>query len=231
VLTRFAALTAALTLTLTACTGDDGGSEDGGDADALAARLATAQQTLDAAETIELSLATKELPNGVTGLLSAKGTGNHTPAFRGTVTVVTGGASLDADVVATGGSVWAKTAFSPAFLTIDPATLKAPDPASLFVAGQGVSGLLPATEDLEDGGRKRDGEDVLSVVEGTLEGGDVQALIPSADVDGSFDVEWRLDEDDALRDATVTGPFYGDEDVTYTITVSTSDEPVRIARP
>lgn len=228
-MTRVAAVAAALTLTLTACTGGD----DGGDADtgALADRLATAQKTLDAAETIDLTLATKELPNGVTGLLSAKGQGNHTPAFQGTVTVVTGGASLDADVVATGGSVWAKTGFSPAFLTIDPATLKAPDPASLFAAGKGVSGLLTATEDLDDGGEKRDGKDVLRTITGTLEGGDVQTLIPSADVDGSFDVEWRLDDDDALRDATVKGPFYDDSDVTYTLTVSTSDEPVEITKP
>lgn len=229
-MTRVAAVAAALTLTLTACTGgDDGGGET--DTGALADRLATAQKTLDAAETIDLTLATKELPNGVTGLLSAKGQGNHTPAFQGTVTVVTGGASLDADVIATGGSVWAKTGFSPAFLAIDPATLKAPDPASLFAAGKGVSGLLTATEDLEDGGEKRDGSDVLSTITGTLEGGDVQALIPSADVDGSFDVEWRLDDDDALRDATVKGPFYDDSDVTYTLTVSTSDEPVEITKP
>ncbi len=228
-MTRVAALAATLTLTLTACTGgDDGGGET--DTAALADRLASAQKTLDAAETIELSLVTKELPDGVTGLLSAEGTGNHTPAFRGTVTVVTGGASLDADVIATGGSVWAKTGFSPGFLAIDPATLKAPDPASLFAAGKGVSGLLPATEDLEDGGEKRDGSDVLSTITGTLEGGDVQALIPSADVDGSFEVEWRLD-DDALRDATVKGPFYDDSDVTYTLKISTSDEPVEITKP
>lgn len=230
-MTRVAALAATLTLTLTACTGGDDGGGDETDTDALAGRLASAQKTLDAAETIELSLATKELPNGVTGLLSAEGAGNHSPAFQGTVTVVTGGASLDADVIATGGSVWAKTGFSPAFLTIDPATLKAPDPASLFVAGKGVSGLLPATEDLEDGGEKRDGSDVLSTITGTLEGGDVQALIPSADVDGSFDVEWRLDDDDVLRDATVKGPFYDDSDVTYTLKVSTSDEPVQITKP
>ncbi len=229
-LTRIAAVAAALALSLSACSGDASGGDEA-DTSALAGRLTSAQQTLDAAASIELSLATKELPDGVTGLLRAEGTGNHDPAFEGTVTVVTGGASLDADVVATGGTVWAKTGFAPTFLTIDPASLKAPDPATLFAKGQGVSGLLPATEDLGDGGEKRDGSDVLRTVTGTLSGADVQALIPSADADAAFDVEWRLDDEDALRDATVTGPFYGDDDVTYTIEVTTSDEPVEITAP
>ena len=58
----------------------------------------------------------------MTGLLSAKGKGNHSPAFDGKVKVVTGGSSLDADVIAVEGKVYAKTSFAPVFLTIDPAT-------------------------------------------------------------------------------------------------------------
>jgi len=228
VITRFAAAAAALLLTLSACSGDDDGEAD---TDALRDRLGTAQKQLDAAESIDLTLSTKSVPTGVTGLLRAEGTGNHQPAFKGTVTVVTGGASLDADIIAVDGSVWAKTAFSPRYLTIDPATLKAPEPASLFEPGDGISGLLEATEELRDDGQKRDGDDVLRTISGTLEGGEVQALIPTADTGGTFVVKWRLDDDDQLRDGTLEGPFYAERNVTYSVTVSTSDEPVTITAP
>ncbi|MDX6276141.1 MAG: lipoprotein LprG, partial [Nocardioidaceae bacterium] len=66
----------AAALVLGGCSGSSGEKVD---PSKLAARLATAKKTLDGAETINISLATGKLPSGVTGLLSAKGIGNHTP--------------------------------------------------------------------------------------------------------------------------------------------------------
>lgn len=210
----------------------EGSAKGGGASDDLAARLATAKKTLDGAETIKISLSTKRLPDGITGLLSAKGTGNHSPAFTGTVTVVTGGASLGADVIATGGKVYAKTSFLPDFTPIDPASLKAPDPAQLISADGGITQILVKTDDLTEDGQTRDGKDVLTTIKGTLPGDVVKTIIPSADAAETFTVSYRLDDDDALRDATLTGPFYpGGKDVTYQVALQTSDTPVTVEAP
>ncbi len=224
-------------LLLSGCTGSSdssGGSDgsDGGGGSDLATRLADAKKTLDSAETIDISLSTKSVPDGVTGLLSATGKGNHSPAFEGKVTVVTGGASLGADVVATGGKVYAKTGFTPDFAPIDPADLKAPDPAALLKADGGITSILTSTDGLAEDGQSRDGKDVLTSIKGTLPGSVVATIIPSAASDQDFAVVYRLDDDDELRDATISGPFYpGGDKVTYTVALKTSDTPVTIDAP
>jgi lipoprotein LprG len=219
----------AAALVLAGCTGSP---DDKGDPDKLQARLATAKKSLDSAETITISLATTKLPSGVTGLLSAKGKGNHSPAFDGKVKVVTGGTTLDADVIAVDGKVYAKTSFAPVFLTIDPASLKAPDPASLLAADTGITQILVKTTKLTEGGKSRDGADVLTTIKGTLPGSVVKDIIPSAAADKSFTVTYRLDGDDVLRDAKLKGPFYPKGgDVTYTVKLTTSDTAVTIEPP
>lgn len=217
---------------LTGCSGSSKTTGNAKDTSDLAARLGTAKTTIDSAETIELSLSTKSLPDGVTGLLSAKGVGNHSPAFKGDVKVVTGGSSLSAKVVAVDGLVYAKTGFSPLYLKINPETLKAPDPAALVATSGGVSDLLPQTTDLKDGGKTRDGSDVLSAIKGTLPGKAVQSLVPSADPTTDFSVTYRLNKDNELHDVSIKGQFYPDGgSITYTVKVSTSDKPVTISKP
>lgn len=230
--TRHLILTlAASILAIAGCTDSSDGSK-GGNPARLQARLAEAKAALDVAETITISLATEKLPSGVTGLLSAKGKGNHSPAFDGKVKVVTGGASVDADVIAVDGKVYAKTSFAPVFLTIDPDTLKAPDPAALLDTDTGVTQILAKTEKLKEGGKSRDGEDVLTTIKGTLPGTLVKDIIPSAAEDETFDATYRLDDDNVLRDATLKGPFYPNGgDVTYTVKLTTSDTPVTIEPP
>lgn len=221
---------AAAALLLAGCTG---GSDDGGGVDtaALQKRLDTARTVIDDAETVDVSIAASEVPDGVSGLLSAKGRGNHSPAFEGDVKVSTGGATLTAKVIAVDGTVYASTGITPGYLTIDPASLKAPDPASLLDPDQGVTRILEQTKDLDQGDRSRDGSDVLTSITGTLPGDVVAQIIPSADAQATFDVTYRLD-DDVLRDASMTGPFYGGgADVTYTLVLRTSDEPVEITAP
>jgi lipoprotein LprG len=213
--------------------GCGGGSDDEkADTTELQKRLSAARTMIDEAETVEVSLAAKSLPDGVTGLLSATGQGNHSPAFKGKVKVVTGGSTLSADVVSAEGILKAKTSFSPLFLKIDPASLGAPDPAALLDGENGVTQILDQTKGLEQGEKSRDGSDVLTTINGTLPGSVVSAIIPSADEKKSFNVAYRLTEDDELRDATITGPFYpGGGNVTYTVKLATSDEPVTIKVP
>lgn len=229
--TAWAAPLLAAGLLLAGCTGGDG---DGGGTDvaALQERLDAAKKAIDDAETVEVSLATSSVPDGVSGLLSAKGTGNHSPAFEGDVKVSTGGATISAEVVAVDGTVYARTGVTPVFLTIDPATLGAPDPAGLLDPDTGLTQILAETQDLDEGDRSRDGEDVLTSITGTLPGSVVAEIIPSASTQDTFDVTYRLTDDDQLRDATMSGPFYGDgTDVEYTVRLTTSDRPVEITAP
>ena len=225
----FAVVAVAAIALLTACTGSGG---DHADPAELGERLAAAKESLDAAETLDIALSTPSVPDGVSGLLEATGRGNHRPAFEGKITVSTRGSALGADVVAIDDTVWFKTSFSPAYLEIDPADLQAPDPASLLDPEHGVTRILTETRDLTAGDRSRDGSEVLTSVDGTLSGGVVQAIIPSADADADFAVTYRLTDDDELHDATLSGPFYpGADDVTYTVTVTSTDDPVRIKAP
>lgn len=198
----------------------------------MSARLAAAQETIDAAERIDVTLTTEKLPSGVTGLLSAEGFGNRTPAFSGQVTVVTGGASLDADVVAVDGQVYAKTSFAPVFLSIDPKTLGAPDPADLIgTSGEGLSSVLTATKPTGSD-RTREGSDVLTTISGTIPGSTVANLLTTASDTGTFKVTYTLEDDDVLRSAKITGPFYrGKANVTYVLTLKASDEPADISKP
>ncbi|MFO6453267.1 MULTISPECIES: LppX_LprAFG lipoprotein [unclassified Aeromicrobium] len=214
-------------LLLTACTGDDSDSGD------PAERLDAASQALAEAESFDISLSTKELPSGQRGLLSADGVGDQSPAFQGDVKVVAGGATLAAEVISVDGKTYAKTGFSPVWAPLDPASLGAPDPADLVGtdADSGLAGLLKATEDVEAGDQSRDGDLVLTEITGDLPGERIAELIPTADKTEDFDVTYRLTDDDELHDAKITGPFYGGEDVTYTLRLEPRDEPAGIEAP
>jgi lipoprotein LprG len=215
---------------LVACSGDDGG-EDG--SDDLTARMEAARAALDDAASLDLRLSTDSLPDGVEGLVAADGSGNHDPAFEGIVTIVSGAfGEIDAEVVAVDGDVYAQLPFTPGYAPIDPADYGAPDPAALLAADGGVSQWLTSAGDLSDEGESRDGEEVLTAVGGTLPGDVVAELIPSADESAEFAVEFRLTDDDELRDASITGPFYpGGDDVTYDLSVEPSDEDLEISAP
>lgn len=199
----------------------------------LAPRLSAARGVLDAAESLQFRLATEALPDGTEGLIEADGVGNHAPAFDGTVTVVAAGlGQVDAELVSVRGEVVAKIGFVREFTPIDPADYGAPDPAAMVSADGGVSSWLTATTALQAGDESRDGELILTTVSGTLPGTVVQSLIPSADEAADFDARYRLTDDDVLRDAQITGPFYaGVDDVTYDLAVSASDDPVEISLP
>ena len=220
--------------------GCSGGSSkgDGPDTSALQARLEKAQQAIADSPGLDISLSTKQLPQGVTGLLSAQGRGYQgdtadDAAFTGDVNVIAGGSTIKAEVVATGGLVYAKTGLTPTFLQIDPATLKAPDPAVLLGAkGDGIPIILTSTDTLKDEGQERDGRTVLTSISGTIKGDVIRKFLPSADAAGTFKVTYRLTDDDTLDEATLRGPFYpGGADVTYDLKLTPTDDDSPITKP
>ncbi|WP_122817752.1 LppX_LprAFG lipoprotein [Nocardioides pantholopis] len=212
------ALAVATTLALGACSDDEGSGDGEGDQDP-AAVLEQAKQTFDDTEGVQISLSTDELPDGVTGLLSADGVGTHAPAFEGTIKVSYAGMEPQVPVVAVDGKVYAQLPLVPGWDDIDPQEYGAPDPATLMSPEDGFTSLLPATDDLEQGEQVRGGADnreVLTEYTGTVAGDTVKNVIPTAS--GDFDVVYTVADGEELREVVLTGVFYPDsEEMTYTI--------------
>jgi lipoprotein LprG len=217
---------AALTLALSGCSGDDPAESDETPED----RLAAAKTGLDEAEFIEFQLETESLPDDLEGLLSATGTGTHDPAFTGEVKVQTGLADITAPLVAVDDTVYAELPFA-GWSEIDPAEYGAPDPANLMDPDTGISSLFTATTDVSEGDSERDGERVLTQIDGTIPGDAVQAVFPSAGT-SDFAVTYLLDEANVVDSVRIDGPFYdGYDDVTYRIDLDLEGDEVQIEAP
>ena len=203
---------------LSACSDDD--KAGGSDASAEEA-LAAAKKSLDETSGVNISLATEDLPNGVTGITSADGTGVHPSAFEGTFKLSVSGLPADAEVIAVDGTTYAKNSLLlPDWTPIDPSDYGAPDPAKLMDPDGGFSGLLAAAEDVTTGDTVRGGEDnkdIFTEYTGTISSDAVEALIPTAE--GDFDFTYTISDDDELREAVLKGAFYGEDEgeVTYTL--------------
>jgi lipoprotein LprG len=204
---------------LTAC----GGSDDsgGGGSDATPEEVfAAAKTNLDETSGVDLTLSTKDLPDGVTGVEKADGVGTHAPAFEGTITVVLSGQAFEVPVVAVDDKVYAQVPLTTGWQDIDPSEYGAPDPAQLMSTDTGFSSLLPATTDVEKGDSVRGGTDnkeILTEYTGTVPGDTVKNIIPTAS--GDFEATYTITDDDELRSARLTGVFYPDsESMTYTVT-------------
>lgn len=194
--------------------------------------LAAAKTTLDETSGVRVSLSTEKLPPTVDGILEADGVGTHDPAFEGDLKVASGGVTADVPVIAAQGKVFAKLPFTTRYVEVDPAAYAAPDPAGLMEPEGGLSSLLTAAEEVEEGRQVRSGEDVLASYKGTVPGDAVASVIPSASADQAFEATFTVDEEDRLREAVLTGPFYPEaDDVTYTITFEEYDTSADITLP
>jgi lipoprotein LprG len=215
-----------LGLSLAGCKGNDSGTSDKSPQD----RLATAKKSFDKADYIEFTLTASSLPDGLQGLLSAEGTGTHDPAFTGEVKVQTRVTDLTAPLVAVDSTVYAKFPFV-GWNKIDPSDYGAPDPANLMDPDIGVSSLFPATQHPKAGDSQRDGDEVLTTIDGTLPASAVKRVFPSSG-DADFTVSYTLTSDDSIDSAKITGPFYdGSDDVTYTISFDLDADKVDIQAP
>ena len=207
---------AAAALLLTGCSGDDAGSSSDSSPEEV---LELAKKTLDQTSGLSISLATDDLPAGVTGITAAEGIGTRAPAFEGSITVVLSGTEFRVPIVAVDDKVYAQIPLTPGWSDVDPGEYGAPDPAQLMSPDAGFSSLLPATEDLEEGESVRGGQnnqEVLTEYTGTVPGDVVSNVIPGAS--GPVDATYSINEDGELREAVLTGVFYpGTESMTYTL--------------
>lgn len=211
------ALTGALVLALTACGGDD--EKQVSDDASPEEVMATAKTELDETSGVQITLSTDDLPEGVTGILAAEGTGTHPPAFEGTIDVSIAAGQFQVPVIAVDDKVFAEIPLSPGMQEVDPGEYGAPDPAQLMSTDAGFSALLPETTGLEKGDSIRGGEDnkeILTEYSGTVAGSVVENVIPGST--GDFEATYTVSDSGELRSAVLTGEFYeGEDSMTYTI--------------
>jgi lipoprotein LprG len=222
-----AAVVTAAALLASGCTG--GVAESAPPAE----RLDDARAALDAAGSVALDLSSRDVPQRENGVTAAEGDGvvsETEPKFKGSITGTIEGVAGAVDVIAIGDTTWMRF-FTPEYEEADLATLGAPNPAMFFHPGDGISSLLPATENPTAGDDVREGQEVLSTVSGTLPGAAVEKVLGLGDGTGSYDVTYGLTSNDQLRTATITGPFFPGATSTYTLVISDYGSPVAIDRP
>jgi len=197
-----------------------------------AQQLAAAKAAVDRATSMHLVLESKNLPQGVTGVVGADGVGAHPPAFKGTFKVTAQGTQASVDVVAVEGKVYTKLPFTSIFVDVDPKALGAPDPASLFAPDTGVTSLLTATQNPTKGPATRKGSEVLTTITGTLAGAKIADLLIVGDRSRTFTATYGITEPGGeLRSVDLVGPFYPAAASTYTVTLDKYGEPVDIKKP
>ena len=183
--------------------------------------LAAAKKSLDETSGVNISLATEDLPNGVTGITSAEGTGVHPSAFEGTFKLSVSGLPADAEVIAVDGTTYAKNSLLlPHWTPIDPSDYGAPDPAKLMDPDDVLQGCSrpprtsrPATRCAAARTTRRSSP-IHRDHPLRGRGG------PDPDAEGDFDALHHQRRRE-LREAVLTGAFYGEDEgeVTYTLTL------------
>jgi lipoprotein LprG len=227
-----AAAVAASVLLLPACSGEEAKPDGETPQDVLAA----AAEKLDETSGVELRLTSSGLPEQAGGflLVGGEGTAVKPDAFEGRLEIKALGMVADAEVIATGGKVFAKQALVwPEFTEIDLDQYGVPDPGALLAADGGVSELLAGTSSLEEGESVRGGEDnkeVLTEYTGVLTSEQIQDVLGMGT--GDFDVRYEVDSEGYLRTVEVTGEFYaGEAPATYTVDLEEYDVTKEITAP
>lgn len=209
----------AATVLLAGCSGsDDSGKKDGQTPEQA---LAAAKKTLDETSGVRFALDSDGVEPGAQALLSAEGVLTDAPAFDGKIVVQIAGLKPEVPVIAVDGKVYAQLPLTTGWQDIDPAAYGAPDPAALMSPDNGLSSMLTATTDVTKGETVRGGEgnkEVLTTYQGTLPASAAKVIVPS--VVGDVDATYTLTADDELREAELSGDFYGTgRTETYTVTV------------
>lgn len=216
---RTVLVAAAAALLLAGCSGS-GGSHKAAE-QAPEQVMAAAKKTLDETSGVTFALDSKDVDASTNGLLSAKGVLTHAPAFDGSIVVQLAGLKPEVPVVAVDGKVYAQLPLTTGWQDINPADYGAPDPAALMSPDHGLSSMLTSTTGLTKGDTVRGGagnKEILTSYHGTVPADSAKVILPR--VTGDVDATYTVTDNDELRQAVLTGDFYGDgKTETYTVTV------------
>jgi lipoprotein LprG len=227
-----AVLSGLCVVTVASCSSDSQGASSSQSQQSPAQQLAAAKTKVDAAPSVHLKLASANVPQGASGVVSADGWGKHPPAFKGTFKVTLKGVQADAEITSLDGEVYAKLPLIPGTNKIDPKTFGLPDPAVLFSPDKGLTTLLTATTSPVAGDKVRQGSEVLTTIKGSVPGKAVTDLFLIGDSNGTFTATYGLTDSQELRQVVITGPFFGaGTSSTYTLTLDQYGRPVTITKP
>ena len=238
-----AALVGGLTVvSATACSGGEDpvtknkDLDDDGDGEVTPEEvMAGAKAKLDETSGVEVSLSTDDEPDDGDYLASAEGVLIADPAsFEGEVAGrVMGSEQSGIPVVSVDGKVYVEVPVL-GWQSFQPDEFCAPDPAQLLNPETGVSAILTATEDLDEGESELGGDDnseTITPFTGTVPADTVRNILPCAEGD-SFDATYRIDGDGSLREAEITGEFFpGMDAITYVIAIDEYDVEQEITAP
>lgn len=238
-----AALVGSLTVvSATACSGgedpvtENEDLDDDGDGEVTPEEVMVgAKAKLDETSGVEVGLSTHDRPDSGDYLASAEGVLIADPAaFEGEVAGrVMGIDASEIPVVSVDGDLYVEAPVV-GWQKVDPSEFCAPDPAQLLSPETGVSPILTATEDLEEGESELGGDDnseTITPFTGTVPSETVRNILPCAEGD-SFDATYRIDGDGFLKEAEITGEFFpGMDAITYVIEVHDYDVEQAITAP
>jgi lipoprotein LprG len=214
-----AVLTLGLTVALTSCTG--GGDDSGPKAQEQTPEevVAAAQTKLTRTTGVQLTLETKDLPDGINGVQKAQGVATDASAFEGSLTVMLSGQAFEVPIKAVGDTVCAQIPLTPGWSDVDPQDYGAPDPSGFLSPDDGFAAILGAATGLTKGDSVRGGannDEILTTYSGSVAGNVVDRVIPGAS--GDFDLSTQITDADELREMSLTGVFYKGADAnTYTV--------------
>ncbi len=196
-------------------------------------RLSAVKKVLDDAQFVTLSLTSKDVPPGVNGVTAATGVGEISPTeprFKGSITGTVKGIAGTVDLISIGSTAYMKF-FTPDYVETDLSELNAPNPSVFFNPDKGVSTLLTDVQDPKAAEQVRSGDEVLDRYTGTLAGDRIQSLFMLGDGTGSFSVTFGVTDQDELRMATMTGPFFDGATSTYTLRLTSYGSAAEISKP
>lgn len=195
-------------------------------------RLTAAKQAADAAASVHLVVTSRNVPQNAQGILGLDGVGTHAPAFQGVLDARMGGISAKVDAVAIGPDLWLKLPFTPRHVKTDPSSWGVPSPSTLLSPDSGLTSLITHTANPVEGEQKREGQEVLRTITGTVPGDKVAQVLNTGDPQGQYQVSYGLtDPDGTLRKASISGPFFPGATSTYDVVFDRYGEPVDIKAP
>ncbi|WP_405058594.1 LppX_LprAFG lipoprotein [Kribbella sp. NBC_01505] len=232
---RLVALGAVLVVALAGCSDKKDSGGGAGQSNDAVTQLTAAKKAIDDASSVHIVLTGRDLPDSAQTLASGDGVATHAPAFKGKLTIRTGGAPIDSEVVAVDKKVYAKLPFTGKFVELTPDQLTgfgAPDPAVLLDPAKGLTSVLPALKNPVVKGDTRDGAKVLTEITGSVDGTTLQGIFPKAPAGQEFQSSFKLDKDSKqLVSATISGPFYDGATSSYDVTFDKYGEQVSITKP
>lgn len=221
----------AIALAVTGCSG----SSEGEEPPELTAqeRLDAARAKIEAVDALTINLTSTGVPEDVNGVQSAKGTGvieGDLIKFEGEFQGRVSGITATAGILSIGDDTYMKL-FTPDYEPVDLDELGAPNPTAFFAPDTGVASLMAATTEVAEGGKVREGRDILTEVTGTLPGENVEALLRLGGPGRTFDVTYGLSDDNELRKAVLEGEFWEGTTSTYTLLLTAYGTAIPIEAP